>query len=361
MNLRQSTRFSALFFVLVMLAACTAPPGPVEPVTQANTASATAIAEASPVSDRKLVIYSGRNENLVGPLIERFRNETGVDVQVRYGETAEMAATILEEGDNSPADVFFGQDAGALGALAQEGRLSTLPDDLMAQVDPRFRSKDGQWVGTSGRARVLVYNTEQVQNEELPQDIWGLTDPKWKGNIGWAPSNGSFQAFVTALRVVEGDAKAEEWLAGMINNDAKVYANNDAIVAAVASGEIASGLVNHYYMYRYQAEHGGDAPIANHYFPAGGAGSLLNVAGGGVLSTSQHKDTATQFIAFLLSTEAQQYFAGETDEYPLAGENIQTNPSVKPLSEIAVPDIDLSNLNDLQGTLELLQRVGVLN
>lgn len=361
MNLRQSTRFSALFFVLVMLAACTAPPGPVEPVTQANTASATAIAEASPVSDRKLVIYSGRNENLVGPLIERFRNETGVDVQVRYGETAEMAATILEEGDNSPADVFFGQDAGALGALAQEGRLSTLPDDLMAQVDPRFRSKDGQWVGTSGRARVLVYNTEQVQNEELPQDIWGLTDPTWKGNIGWAPSNGSFQAFVTALRVVEGDAKAEEWLAGMINNDAKVYANNDAIVAAVASGEIASGLVNHYYMYRYQAEHGGDAPIANHYFPAGGAGSLLNVAGGGVLSTSQHKDTATQFIAFLLSTEAQQYFAGETDEYPLAGENIQTNPSVKPLSEIAVPDIDLSNLNDLQGTLELLQRVGVLN
>ena len=109
----------------------------------------------------------GRNENLVGPLIERFRNETGVDVQMRYGETAEMAATILEEGDNSPADVFFGQDAGALGALAQEGRLSTLPDDLLAQVDPRFRSKDGQWVGTSGRARVLVYNTEQVQNEEL--------------------------------------------------------------------------------------------------------------------------------------------------------------------------------------------------
>jgi iron(III) transport system substrate-binding protein len=361
MNLRQTTRFSALFFVLVMLAACTAPPGPIEPATQANSASATTIAEASPVSDKKLVIYSGRNENLVGPLIERFRDETGVDVQVRYGETAEMAATILEEGDNSPADVFFGQDAGALGALAQEGRLATLPDDLLAQVDPRFRSKDGQWVGTSGRARVLVYNTEQVQTKELPQDIWGLTDPKWKGNIGWAPSNGSFQAFVTALRVVEGDAKAEEWLAGMIKNDAKVYANNDAIVAAVASGEIASGLVNHYYMYRYQAEHGGNVPIANHYFPAGGAGALLNVAGAGVLSTSQRKDTATQFIAFLLSNEAQQYFAGETDEYPLVGQNIQTNPAVKPLSEIASPDIDLSNLNDLQGTLELLQRVGALN
>ena len=361
MNFRRFARFSALFCVLVMLAACVAPLEPVQPSTQTNTASATTAAEDSPVTDKKLVIYSGRNENLVGPLIERFRNETGVDVQVRYGETAEMAATILEEGDNSPADVFFGQDAGALGALAQDGRLSTLPDDLLAQVDPRFRSKDGQWVGTSGRARVLVYNTDQVKAEELPQNIWGLTDPKWKGNIGWAPSNGSLQAFVTALRVTEGDARAEEWLVGMIKNDAKVYANNDAIVAAVASGEITTGLVNHYYMYRYQAEHGGDAPIANHYFPAGGAGALLNVASAGVLNTSQHKETATEFIAFLLSNEAQQYFASQTDEYPLAGRNIQTNPSVKPLDEIAAPDIDLSNLNDLQGTLEMLQRVGALN
>ncbi len=289
MNSRRFARSSAPFFVLVMLAACVATPASVQPSTQTNTTSATT---ESPVSDKKLVIYSGRNENLVGPLIERFRNETGIDVQVRYGETAEMAATIMEEGDNSPADVFFGQDAGALGALAQAERLATLPDDLMAQVDPRFRSKDGQWVGTSGRARVLVYNTDQVQAEELPQDIWGLTDPKWKGKIGWAPSNGSFQAFVTALRVVDGDEEAEAWLDGMLKNDAKVYANNDAIVAAVASGEIAAGLVNHYYMYRYQAEHGGDASIANHYFPGGGAGALLNVAGAGVLNTSQHKEQA---------------------------------------------------------------------
>jgi len=361
MNFRRLVRFSAPFLVLVVLAACAAPPDSVQLTPQTNSTSATKAVGASTVSDKKLVVYSGRNENLVGPLIERFKNETGIDVQVRYGETAEMAATILEEGDNSPADVFFGQDAGALGALAQDGRLATLPDDLLAQVDSRYRSKDGQWVGTSGRARVLVYNTDQVRAEELPQDIWGLIDPKWRGKIGWAPSNGSFQAFVTALRLVEGDGKAEEWLDGMVKNDAKVFANNDAIVTAVASGEIAAGLVNHYYMVRYQAEHGGNAPIANHYFPAGGAGALLNVAGAGVLSTSQRKDTATQFIAFLLSTEAQQYFAGETDEYPLAGQNIQTNPSVKPLSEIAVPDIDLSNLDDLQGTLELLQRVGVLN
>ncbi len=360
MNFRRLACFPALFLVLMLLVACTALPEPVQRTTQTNATSVTA-AGNSPVTDKKLVIYSGRNENLVGPLIERFGNETGVDVQVRFGETAEMAATIMEEGDNSPADVFFGQDAGALGALAQAGRLTTLPGDLLAQVDPRFRSKDGQWVGTSGRARVLVYNTDMVKAEELPQDILGLTDPKWRGKIGWAPSNGSFQAFVTALRVLEGDEKARQWLDGMIKNDAKVYANNDAIIEAVASGEIPAGLVNHYYMYRYQDEHGGTAPISNYYFSAGGAGALINVASAGVLNTSQHKETAQQFIAFLLSNESQQYFASETDEYPLAGQSIRTNPAVKPLSEIAAPDVDLSNLKDLQGTLELLQDVGALN
>jgi iron(III) transport system substrate-binding protein len=308
-----------------------------------------------------LVVYSGRNENLVGPLIERFRTETGINVQVRYGETAEMAATILEEGANSPADVFFGQDAGALGALAQSNRLMVLPEATLEQVAPRSRSADGRWVGTSGRARVLVYNSDEVDQAELPQDIWGLTDSKWKGKVGWAPSNGSFQAFVTALRVIEGDEKAQQWLDAMVENDVKVFANNDAIVAAVASGEIQAGLVNHYYMHRYQAEQGGGAPIANHYFPAGGAGALINVAGAGILATGRHQEAARQFLAFLLSDEAQRYFASETDEYPLVNRPIPTNPAIKPMDEIAAPDIDLGTLEDLQGTLELLQRVGVLN
>jgi iron(III) transport system substrate-binding protein len=352
---------SAVLCILVALSACAAPPVQVQPSAQSPSVTDVVGQTPATATGEQLVIYSGRNENLVGPLIDRFRETSGVDVQVRYGETAEMAATILEEGDNSPADLFFGQDAGALGALAQAGRLTSLPDDLVARVAPRFRSAGGQWVGTSGRARVLVYNTNEVEARDLPEDIWALTDPLWKGKVGWAPSNGSFQAFVTALRVVEGDARTRQWLERMLDNDVKVYANNDAIVAAVASGEIAAGLVNHYYMHRYQAENGGTAPIANHYFPAGGAGALINVAGAGVLKSSKNQELATNFIAFLLSEEAQQYFASETDEYTLTGTAIQPSPAVKPLSEIAAPDIDLSNLEDLQGTLELLQQVGVLN
>ena len=170
-----------------------------------------------------LTIYSGRNEKLVGPLIERIKTETGMDIQVRYGGTAELAATILEEGKNSPADLFFAQDAGALGALSEEGRFIKTPDHLLAKVEPRFYSPKKEWIGITGRARTVDYNINLVKPEELPDSIWGFTDPKWAdGKIGWAPTNGSFQAFVTALRVLEGDAKAKEWLEGIKANNPQV-------------------------------------------------------------------------------------------------------------------------------------------
>jgi iron(III) transport system substrate-binding protein len=241
------------------------------------------------------------------------------------------------------------------------GRLAELPAALLAQVDPRFRDDNGRWVGASGRARVLVYNTDLVQPEELPQDIWGLTEPQWRSRIGWAPSNGSFQAFVTALRVLEGDAEAGRWLEAMIANDPKVFSGNSAIVEAVARGEIAAGLVNHYYLYNHLAQKDANAPLANYYFPGSGAGALINVAGAGVVNTSRNQAAAERFITFLLSQEAQQYFAAQTYEYPLAGQNVALAPNLLPLSQIAAPAIDLGNLDDLQGTLELLQAVGALN
>ena len=349
MLFRKITLVLATMVAAFLLAACAN-----NPVVVANP-------DGSSETSQALVVYSGRNENLVGPLIAQFEEASGTTVEVRYGETAEMAATILEEGKNSPADVFYGQDAGALGALAAEGRLSPLPAEILNSVDSRFRSQQAQWVGSSGRARVLVYNTDEVNEVDLPADIWGLADDQWRGKIGWAPTNGSFQAFVTALRRIEGEERAREWLTAMIANDVKVYPNNDSIVAAVGSGEIQAGLVNHYYLLQFKAEKGEDFPAQNYYFPSGGAGNLVNVAGAGILNTSDNREAAEQFMAFLLSDGAQKYFASTTDEYPLAGTDIPLNPAVKPLAEINAPDIDLSNLDDLQGTLDLLQSVGALN
>ena len=307
----------------------------------------------------ELTIYSGRNENLLGPLLERYQEMSGVTVNVRYGGTAELAATIMEEGQNSPADVFFGQDAGALGALALEGRFVQLPAEILDRVEERFRSGDGNWVGASGRARVFVYNTEMLSEEDLPNDIWALTDPKWKGKIGWAPTNGSFQAFVTAMRHLEGEERAREWLEAMIANDVQVFPKNTTIVEATGRGEIELGLVNHYYLYRFLAE-APDFQAKNHHPSAGDAGSMINVAGVGILDTVKDRAAAEAFVAFLLSDEAQRYFSEETNEYPLVAGVAATAEGLLPLAEVDTPELDLSDLDDLQGTLQLLQEVNAL-
>jgi iron(III) transport system substrate-binding protein len=343
-----SARLALLLLLpaILLLAACQA----IVPATPSATTGP---------SDR-LVVYSGRSENLVAPIIERFSAATGISVDVRYGGTSEMAITIIEEGRNSPADIFFAQDAGALGELAKAGRLAELPGSLLDQVPDPLHSQDRDWIGISGRARVLVYNTNMVSTDALPDDIWGLTTEEWRGRVGWAPSNGSFQAFVTALRILEGEERAREWLEAMLANDVQQYPNNSAIVAAVGSGEVAAGLANHYYLYRFLAEQGDTFPARNYFFPVANAGSMINVAGVGMLDTSTRTDAALRFIEFLISEEAQQFFATETLEYPLIDANIELPADLQPLSSIATPDLDLSDLDDLQGTLELLQDVGAL-
>ena len=307
-----------------------------------------------------LTIYSGRSETLVAPIIERFAEETGIATEVRYAGTSELTATILEEGADSPADLFLAQDAGALGLLAAEGRFQTLSDDILDRVEERFRSLDGNWVGVSGRARVLVYNTDELEEADLPASVLDLTGEEWRGRVGWAPENASFQSFVTALRVLEGDDAARTWLEGMLANETVNFADsNSAIVKAVGDGELPVGLVNHYYVFALKKEEGDDFPVANHYFAAGDPGSLVNVAGVGILESVANTEQAERFVDFLLSEEAQTYFAEETSEYPLIA-GVDTVGDIRPLADVGSPEIDLSDLADLQGTVELLTEVGVL-
>ena len=332
--------------------------------TTAASPDASPTGDASPAAGtggfegETLVVYSGRSEELVQPIIDQFGEEFGVTVEVRYGDSAEMAALILEEGDSSPADVFFSQDAGALGALSQEGLFAELPEDILSRVDSRFSDPDGQWVGISGRARAVVYNTEALTEADIPESILDFTDEQWSGRLGWAPTNASFQAFVTALRVERGDDVAREWLEGMVANDIAVYEGNSPIVQAVIDGEIDAGFVNHYYLLRMEAEAGEDLPAENFIYSNGDPGALINVAGAGVLASGS-QELANAFVGYLLDTEAQQYFADETFEYPLI-EGVEGDPGLVPLEEIETPDIDLSDLADLEGTLEMLRDVGIL-
>ncbi len=307
--------------------------------------------------EEPLVIYSGRSEQLIGPLLEQFTEVSGIEVRVKYGSTAELAATILEERSNTPADVFYAQDASGLGAVSDADMLGELPNALLDLVDPRFRSADGDWVGVSGRARTIVYNTDRLGPEDLPESVFELTDPKWGGRVGWPPTNGSFQSFVTAIRLIHGEERTRQWLEGMLANDVVAYKNNSATIQAVAAGEVDVGLANHYYLHRFLEEEGPSFSAANHY-PSNGVGALINVAGAGVLSNSPHQDQADAFLRFLLSDTAQRFFADETFEFPLVT-GVTSNPAVVPLSEIATPDVNLGDLSDIQGTLALLLDVGV--
>jgi iron(III) transport system substrate-binding protein len=309
--------------------------------------------------DGKLTIYSGREEELVAPLIEQFEQASGVDAEVRYADSAELAATIAEEGENSPADVFFAQDPGSLGAVEEEELLAELPDDVLERVDERFRDPDGRWVGTSGRVRVLAYNTEELSEDEVPDSVFELTDPRWKGKIGFPPTNASFQAFVTAMRLTAGEERTREWLEAIKANEPKLYEKNTPVVEAVAAGEIELGLVNHYYLYLVKEEDP-DAPVANH-FPAGDdPGALVSVAGAAILESSDDEDEAREFVDYLLSEEGQRFYVDEAEEaeYPLI-EGVEPKEGLPPLESIQGPDVELSQFGEeLEKTLQLLNEVG---
>ena len=304
-----------------------------------------------------LTIYSGRSETLVDPIMRQFADATGVDVKVKYASTSQLAATLLEEGDNSPADLFFAQNPGGLEAVGE--LLAPLPAEILEQVPEWARSPQGKWVGISGRARTVVYNSELLKEEDLPDDLFGFADSKWKERIGWAPTNASFQAMVTAMRAVWGEDLTRRWLEGIQANDPKIYPKNTPQVAAVAAGEIDVGLVNHYYLFRFLAEEGENFPARNYHPRSGGPGAMVMVAGAGVLSTADNPEIAEKFLNFMLSEVGQLYFTTQTFEYPLV-EGVKTPSLLVPLEQLNIPDIPAPDLVDLAETQQLLRETGVL-
>ena len=348
--LKLNSIFSAILLILLCIAATACG-------DDSQSAPIPEMIENQEASPGKLVLYSGRGETLVGPIIKQFQDATGIDVSVKYGKTTEIANTLLEEGNKSPADVFFAQDPGGLGSV--QDMLTPLSNETLNLVPDWARSPEGKWVGLSGRARTVIYNPTTLTEEDLPDDMYGFTDTKWKGRIGWAPTNSSFQAMVTAMRVTWGEEKTRDWLEGIQANEAIMYPKNTPQVAAVAAGEIDVGFVNHYYLYRFIAEEGEEFPARNYHPKSGGPGAMVMVAGAGILSTSANPDNAHKFLQFMLSKVAQQYFAGQTFEYPLV-DDIKTSRILTPLDEIKKPNISVGKLADVGGTINLLRDTGVL-
>lgn len=309
------------------------------------------------VEKTTLTVYSGRGESLVGNLFKRIPEDAPFAVEVQYGKTAEMVTRLISEGDQTPADVIFAQDSGHLGALGERGLLAELPQSILDAVDPAFRSEEGQWVGTSGRLRVLVYDTTKVKEADLPKSLEALADPKWKGKLGWAPTNGSLHAHVSALRYVWGEDKTRSWLKAIQANSPTKFPKNSPQVAAANEGAIALGWVNHYYLHRLDKE---ERTAANWSFPAAGdAGNVLMIAGVGIRKNSPKRAAAEAFVEWLVTEESQHYFAQEGFEYPTRP-GIPTHPDVQPLQPGQLATVNQSSLADLGPTRTLLTELGLL-
>jgi iron(III) transport system substrate-binding protein len=314
---------------------------------------------SAPGGGEALVVYSGRDENFVAPVVETFSEATGIEVSVRYGDgTSDLAATLLNEGETTDADVFWAQDPAWIGVIGDEGLLSELPADILGLVSEAYQDADGQWIGVTARSRVLVYNPELVSEDELPETVSELVGPEWRGRLGIAPGNASFIAFVSAMELTEGPEATLAWLDGIASNGVQTYDGNGAIVDAVISGDLDAGLVNHYYLLQRIADQG-EVTAVNHFFAPGDTGALVMATGAGVLAPSDNQDAANEFIRHLLSAESQQHFAQNLFEYGLI-EGAPTPEGQIPLGDLAGPDINLSDLaNHLDSSVELIAEAGL--
>ena len=358
-----SARHRGVALVLVSalsLVGCATAPEAEVAEESAPTAPTTQEVAVEPVADDYVILYSGRNESLVQPLIDTFTEQTGITVDIRYAGSSELAAQLLEEGADSPAAVFLSQDAGALGALSLEGLFAQLPAEITDRVDPAFTSYDDSWVGITGRARVIVYDSETIEQEDLPTTADEVVAPQWSGKVGVAPGNASFQSFVTAYRVLEGETAADQWVSGLKINDPQIFESNGAILEAVNDGTLPMGLINHYYWERLAAERGAENLRAQlHFTEAGDPASIVNVTGMGLLEAQSFDLDALELIKFFVSNEGQQYFVDQTFEYPLVP-GIGAPEGLPALADLAVADFDLSDLATLKETQDLLRKYGLI-
>ena len=311
--------------------------------------------QASDVTE--LTIYSGRSEEFIAPFFAQWEAQSGIKLNIRYGDSAELAAQILEEGSNSPADLFLSQDAGSLGAVAEAGLFTQLSDEIATAIPANYVAANRNWVGVTGRARVFAYAPDRV--EVLPLSVTDLTKSQYKNQIGIAPTNASFQAFLTALIENKGADFAKNWLKALQANGVKIYAKNSAIVEAIDKGEISIGLVNHYYIWEVSEGLGRAINVKNGFFAPGDLGNLINVSGAGVLASSKKIAAAEDLINYLTSAATQSKFVSDTHEYALVS-GAPAPEGVPALDQIGAPTVDLATLKNIKQTQDLLIEVGLL-
>ena len=310
-------------------------------------------------SGTELTLYSAQHEDLVKAMLDGFAKETGIDVVLRSGSDFELGNQIVQEGAASPADVFLTENSPAMTLVAGKGLLAPVDPETLAQVPPRYASAGKDWVGFAARSTVLAYNSRLQPATTLPESIMDLADARWRGQVGIAAAGADFQAIVSAVVAVKGEQAAEKWLRGLKAN-AKIYRSNVAVMAAVNSGEVKTGVMYHYYWYKDRAESGGNSTNTElKFFGGKDPGAFVSVSGAGVLKSSKHAADAQKLLRYLTGRAGQQALVSSNAlEYPV-GTGIAPNATLKPLSELDPPAVDPGSLNGPR-VVELMQQAGLL-
>ena len=306
-----------------------------------------------------LVIYNAQHEQLLDEIVPIFEEESGLDVELRSGKDLELANQLVEEGKDSPADVFLTENSPAMSIVDNAGLFAELPESATATIPEQYVPADRTWTGFLARSTVAMYNTDSMTEADMPASILDFADPEWKGRVAFSPTGGDFQAIVSAVLELEGEEATSAWLRGLKDNGVIVQ-NNLVVMQSVDSGEVDAGIAYHYYWYRDRQENGTDSDSsALHFFGDQDPGAFLSVSGAGILESSEHKEAADEFVEWLTSTTAQQAMAESYAlEYPL-NPDAQLNGDVKPFDELEPPTVDVSSLNGPKVT-ELMTEAGLL-
>ncbi|WP_341524141.1 iron ABC transporter substrate-binding protein [Pseudomonas sp. G.S.17] len=306
-----------------------------------------------------IVVYNAQHETLTKAWADGFTRETGIKVTLRNGDDSELGNQIVQEGNASPADVFLTENSPSMALVDNAGLFTPVAPATLSQVDSAYRPAHGKWVGIAARSTVFVYNKDKLNSAALPESLMDLASPEWKGRWAASPAGADFQAIISAVLELKGEAATLHWLKAMKAN-ATIYRGNSAVLKAVNAGQIDSGVIYHYYSFGDQAKTGENSKNTSlHYFRHKDPGAFVSISGGGVLASSTHQEQAQAFLKWITSKQGQEILrTGSSFEYAV-GENVQSNPQLVPLKELDAPLVDASKL-DSKKVVELMTQAGLL-
>ncbi len=317
------------------------------------------VAGPAMAEDAGIIVYNAQHESLAKEWAKGFTKETGIKVTLRNGGDSDFSNQIVAEGAASPADVFLTENSPAMALVEAAGLFAPVDADTLAQVPQEYQPSSGKWVGVAARSTVFAYNTKKLKDDQLPKSLLDLADPSWKGRWAASPSGADFQAIVSALLQLKGEAAATDWLKAMKENFT-AYKGNGTVMKAVNAGEIEGGVIYHYYYFGDQAKTGeNSANVALHYFKNQDPGAFVSVSGGGVLASSKHPKEAQAFLKWVTGKGGQEVLrTGTSYEYAI-GKDAQSNPKLVPLADLQAPKVDPATLNSKK-VIDLMTQAGLL-